>query len=481
MNPSTDDTYDLGVTGHEWRNLNIDGTANIDSLVADTADINGGTIDGTAIGAATASTGAFTTLSATVSSTTTSGTIRNTSTGTGAIGGFYFGNDSSATAGVIGVNSSTSVPGTGGVGGPLALQINNLTNNPVSIGVNNALVASFTSTGLNSTAIGATTPSTAVFTTLHQGTAGAQGLAVGFSGAAGQGFTLRDTTNSRTYFVTTETATGLQINAGANPISLLASSVAVTGALSATGNGLFAGAYGSVSVTSNTGTNGADVRFINTGGTYYVGVDSSTGNAFGATAYDMIHFLPTGRGLSTVISGSGVVTRVSSTGLAVTGALSAIASGGLKNTMTGSGTGLIQMGTTATEVGIRYDASTVIGCVTATESAYCSIKATAFTVSSDRRIKKNITDYTDSGTLIDSLRPRRFDINTTKPMHGDGKAGMIGLVAQEAYEIFPQAVTKGDENEEITAEWGVDYSQFIGPVLAELKSLRARVAALESN
>jgi hypothetical protein len=64
LNPSTDNTYDLGVTGHEWRNLNIDGTANIDSLVADTADINGGTIDGTAIGSGTASTGAFTTLSA---------------------------------------------------------------------------------------------------------------------------------------------------------------------------------------------------------------------------------------------------------------------------------------------------------------------------------------------------------------------------------------------------------------------------------
>jgi hypothetical protein len=65
LNPSTDNTYDLGVTGHEWRNLNIDGTANIDSLVADTADINGGTIDGTAIGSGTASTGAFTTVSAT--------------------------------------------------------------------------------------------------------------------------------------------------------------------------------------------------------------------------------------------------------------------------------------------------------------------------------------------------------------------------------------------------------------------------------
>jgi hypothetical protein len=69
INPATDNTYDLGVTGHEWRNLNIDGTANIDSLVADTADVNGGTIDGTTIGAGTPSTGAFTTL--TSSSTTT--------------------------------------------------------------------------------------------------------------------------------------------------------------------------------------------------------------------------------------------------------------------------------------------------------------------------------------------------------------------------------------------------------------------------
>ena len=47
--PDADDTYDLGEVGKEWRNLYIDGTANIDSLVADTADINGGTIDGATI------------------------------------------------------------------------------------------------------------------------------------------------------------------------------------------------------------------------------------------------------------------------------------------------------------------------------------------------------------------------------------------------------------------------------------------------
>jgi hypothetical protein len=96
-------------------------------------------------------------------------------------------------------------------------------------------VALLTSTGLNSTAIGATTPAQGNFTFLYQGTSAAQGLGAGFSGAAGQGFTLRDTTNSRTYYVTTETATGLQINAGANPITLLGNT-AITGTGSFSGN-----------------------------------------------------------------------------------------------------------------------------------------------------------------------------------------------------------------------------------------------------
>ena len=39
--PSADNTYDIGASGSEWKDLYLDGTANIDSLVADTADING--------------------------------------------------------------------------------------------------------------------------------------------------------------------------------------------------------------------------------------------------------------------------------------------------------------------------------------------------------------------------------------------------------------------------------------------------------
>jgi hypothetical protein len=63
--PATDNTYDLGRVGHEWRDLYIDGTANIDNLVADTAAITGGTIDNTVIGGTTPAAGTFTTLTAT--------------------------------------------------------------------------------------------------------------------------------------------------------------------------------------------------------------------------------------------------------------------------------------------------------------------------------------------------------------------------------------------------------------------------------
>lgn len=91
--PNIDNAVDLGASGNEWRNLYIDGTANIDSLVADTADINGGNIDGVAIGASTASTAKFTQADVdniridtnTISSTDTNGNIHLTPNGTGKV------------------------------------------------------------------------------------------------------------------------------------------------------------------------------------------------------------------------------------------------------------------------------------------------------------------------------------------------------------------------------------------------------------
>ena len=54
--PETDDAFDLGSASQQWRDLYIDGTANIDNLIADSVDVNGGSIDGTAIGVSSAST-----------------------------------------------------------------------------------------------------------------------------------------------------------------------------------------------------------------------------------------------------------------------------------------------------------------------------------------------------------------------------------------------------------------------------------------
>ena len=59
VKPHADNTIDLGTSTNEFKDLYLTGTANIDSLVADTADINGGTIDNTIIGGTTPAAGTF--------------------------------------------------------------------------------------------------------------------------------------------------------------------------------------------------------------------------------------------------------------------------------------------------------------------------------------------------------------------------------------------------------------------------------------
>ena len=63
--PITDNDIDLGTSSLEFKDAFFDGTVTTDALVADTADINGGTVDGATIGANSASTGAFTTVTTT--------------------------------------------------------------------------------------------------------------------------------------------------------------------------------------------------------------------------------------------------------------------------------------------------------------------------------------------------------------------------------------------------------------------------------
>jgi hypothetical protein len=375
IDPATDNQYDLGRTGHEWRDLHIDGTANIDSLVADTADINGGTIDGTAIGATTPSTVAATTITAQNASfqivAQTSGSTRMTL-------------DHNGTNGRVGT----------------------LDAQDVYIVRANVPVAVFGSTGLNSTAIGATAASTGAFTTVS--------------------------------------ATGNLTLSAANP-SLIG------------------------------GTNAGSVSIQNPDAGAYISIYGSTH----ATKANKIEIVGTGG--VTLTNGLAVTGALSSTGVISSGTYQDDPNTGTTDSVSINNAGwsfwsrggvpslFVRRRTSDGAIAQFYRDTTQVGSISVTTTA------TAYNTSSDARLKTNVRALTGSGAIIDALKPSVFDWKT-------GQKNSFGFIAQETFEVFPSAVTKGDDNPDlIEQQWAMDAGKFMPIAIAELKSLRARVAALESK
>lgn len=96
---------------------------------------------------------------------------------------------------------------------------------------------------------------------------------------------------------------------------------------------------------------------------------------------------------------------------------------------------------------------------------------TAFNTSSDARIKTNVIDASDVGSVIDSIRVREFEF-----LSDPGKR-VLGFIAQELYQVFPAAVTPGDSGEEVVERWQMDRSALSPLIVRELQSLRARLLA----
>jgi hypothetical protein len=99
--------------------------------------------------------------------------------------------------------------------------------------------------------------------------------------------------------------------------------------------------------------------------------------------------------------------------------------------------------------------------------------ATAYNTSSDYRLKNITGPITTSGAYIDSLNPVE---GTWK---ADGST-FVGLIAHEVQEASRTSVATGvKDGEEMQ---GMDYSsaEIIANLIAEVKSLRQRVAALEA-
>lgn len=118
--------------------------------------------------------------------------------------------------------------------------------------------------------------------------------------------------------------------------------------------------------------------------------------------------------------------------------------------------------------------------VNSTNAAVGSIavgaSATAFNTTSDGRLKRDSVPL-DAGAVIDALAPVAFTWTQS------GEPG-VGLIAQDAARIVPEAVTRGDEThaspgEPDFAAWAVDYSKLVPYLIAGVQDLRARLARLE--
>tara|TARA_B100000900_G_scaffold381762_1_gene368448 strand:- start:222 stop:1265 length:1044 start_codon:yes stop_codon:yes gene_type:complete len=111
--------------------------------------------------------------------------------------------------------------------------------------------------------------------------------------------------------------------------------------------------------------------------------------------------------------------------------------------------------------------------------------STTYTTSSDYRLKENVALISDGLTRLKQLKPCRFNFI------GDKDKTVDGFLAHEAQTVVPEAVTgthnevDGDGN---AVMQGIDQSKLV-PLLtaalqeaiAEIESLKTRVAALESS
>ena len=108
-----------------------------------------------------------------------------------------------------------------------------------------------------------------------------------------------------------------------------------------------------------------------------------------------------------------------------------------------------------------------------------SPSGTTYGTISDYRLKNDPQPLTGSGAFIDALQPK------TWIWAADGATG-VGFIAHEVAAVSPRSVSgqKDAVNEDGSPKYqGMEYgsAEFIANIVAELKSLRARVAALEAK
>lgn len=100
---------------------------------------------------------------------------------------------------------------------------------------------------------------------------------------------------------------------------------------------------------------------------------------------------------------------------------------------------------------------------------------------SDRRLKTNIQPSESALDVLSQMQIVSFDMI-------EGGHTNFGVIAQDLEEVFPEAVSPGDDGEIVEKAWGVDTSNLVPALVkaiqelkAELDAAKARIATLEAK
>jgi hypothetical protein len=211
-------------------------------------------------------------------------------------------------------------------------------------------------------------------------------------------------------------------------------------------------------------------RIFNNSGNLYWGVESSTGGTLmaGTAGYsaclytqatNSLHFGTIGTLRVTIDSSGNLLVGTTSASGTPTQGMQVLINSGASSIQVGHSNGTA----TGNEyAGFSYNA-TKIGSITQSGTT-----AVLFNVTSDQRLKENIVDAPEFGSVIDSIQVRSFDWKT------DHTHQRAGFVAQELVTVAPEAVHQPTDTEEMMA---VDYSKLVPMLVKEIQSLRQRLSA----
>jgi len=137
----------------------------------------------------------------------------------------------------------------------------------------------------------------------------------------------------------------------------------------------------------------------------------------------------------------------------------------------------IGSGSGASLIAFQGGGGAAIGSITQT-----SASSIAYNTTSDRRLKEHIVESVSGLDLLKQLKVHDYNY-----ISDPSKQTLQGFIAQELYELYPQAVTVGGEDP-ATNPWQVDYSKLTPLLVKSLQDLQqqfdqkvAEIAQLKSD